>query len=436
MSPGNIDLFGKGTLVEATSDEEWFSGGWFVAKILDPSPTTPGEMKFLVEYQSLLCHETLDGRELLRKHVDVKLVRPLRPPLPNDDKQQRFEVIDMVDAYYNDGWWVGVVSKVWGEEEQRVYSVLLENPSRIMNFRSSELRFHLDWVGDKWIQPQKHNKMSSKGGEKRGKQIEAETSGEKRKRGKHVKFLLKECGGDEGCVVKIDAEDSSTTGKECGGAEGSVDKIIVEDSSTIEAVVVDNMPYENENLRSLESSPVLKFVQSLEEFQLMPQKPHFCPLDECEEVFREGRVLQHMMTFVNVVKETSKLQVNASGSMMDVLLKCLPELESHGFDVKDVRSRLLKMRSMKKGREHLQAKLEKVKSEIKIRTHEGTKINAELIDAIEEIKVLEEKKARIISMHEENDSEMAKLKSSDSLLNEIIQNVEHNFASLATFPWR
>ncbi|KAK1577834.1 hypothetical protein Q3G72_025278 [Acer saccharum] len=464
MSPGNIDLFGKGTLVEATSDEEWFSGGWFVAKILDPPPpslTTPGEMKFLVEYQSLLCHETHDGRELLRKHVDVKLVRPLRPPPPNDDKQQRFEVNDVVDAYYNDGWWVGVVSKVWGEEEQRVYTVLLENPSRIMNFRSSELRFHLDWVGDKWIQHQKQNKVSSKGGEKRGKQMEAETSGEKRKRGKHVKFLLKECGGDEGCVVKIDAEESSTTGaatldskpyenhnllslesspvligKECGGAEGGVDRIIVEDSSTIEAAVVDNMPYENQNLRWLESSPVFKFVQSLEEFQLMPQKPHFRPLDECEVVSREGLALKHMMTFVNVVKETSKLQVNASGSMMDVLLKCLPELESHGFDVKDVRSRLLKMQTMKKGREHLQAKLEKVKSEIKIRTHEGTKINAELIDVMEEIKVLEEKKTRIISMNEENDSEMAKLKSSDSLLNEIIQNVEHNFASLATFPWK
>ncbi|KAK3219509.1 hypothetical protein Dsin_013479 [Dipteronia sinensis] len=62
-------------------------------------------------------------------------------------------------------------------------------------------------------------------------------------------------------------------------------------------------------------------------------------------------------------------------------------------------------------------------------------MNAELIDAIKEIKVLEEKKARLVSMNEENDSEIAKLKSSDSLLNEHIQNVEHNFTSLATFPW-
>ena len=78
------------------------------------------------------------------------------------------------------------------------------------------------------------------------------------------------------------------------------------------AATVDNMSYENQILRSLENSPILRFVQSLEEFQLMPQKPHFRPLDECEVVSREGWALKHMMTFVNVLKETSKLQVNAS----------------------------------------------------------------------------------------------------------------------------
>ncbi|KAI9159758.1 hypothetical protein LWI28_001675 [Acer negundo] len=507
MSPGNIDLFAKGTVVEVSSADGWFPGGWFVAKVLDPpppSPTAPGKMTFLVEYQSLLY-----GSKLLRKRVDIKFLRPLPPPPPNDDEQeqQRFQVNDVVDAYRNDGWWVGVVSKVWKEEEPMEYLVLLENPSRIMNFRSSELRFHLDWVGNKWIQPQKQNKMSSKGVEKRGMQMEAETSSERRKRGTNVKFLLKgkECGGSEGGVYKIDVEDSSTTGaatvdnmsydnqnllslesspvlrgKECGGSEGSVDKIIIENSSTIGAATVDNMPYENQNLlsldeftskecsgaeggvdkiivedssttgaatvdnmsyenqflRSLESSPILRFVQSLEEFQLMPQKPHFRPLDECEVVYWEGLALKHMMTFVNVVKKTSKLQVNASRSIMDSLLKCLPELESHGFNVTNVRRRLLELQTMKESREDLQTELEKVKCEIKMRTHEGTKIKAELIDATKEIRLLEEKKARLASMNEENDSEIAKLKSSDSLLNEHIQNVEHNFASLATFPWR
>ncbi|TXG69259.1 hypothetical protein EZV62_004194 [Acer yangbiense] len=53
-------------------------------------------------------------------------------------------------------------------------------------------------------------------------------------------------------------------------------------------------------------------------------------------------------------------------------------------------------------------------------THAGTKIKAELIDTIEEIKVLEEMKARLISMNEENDYEIAKLKSSDFVKLELV----------------
>ncbi|KAK1575176.1 hypothetical protein Q3G72_003208 [Acer saccharum] len=105
MSPGNMDLVAKGTLVEVSSDKGWFSSGWFVAKVLDPplsSPYTPGKMKFLVEHQSLFCYDGKFGRNC----VDIKFVRPLPPLPPNDDEQeqQRFEVNDVVDAYCNDGW--------------------------------------------------------------------------------------------------------------------------------------------------------------------------------------------------------------------------------------------------------------------------------------------------------------------------------------------
>ncbi|KAK2651551.1 hypothetical protein Ddye_011407 [Dipteronia dyeriana] len=110
MSTGNMDLFAKDTLVEVSSDEGFL---WWM---------------------SLFCYE------------GSKFVRPLPPPPPNDEQeQQRFEVNDVVDTYRNDGWWVGVESKVCGEEEQRVYSVLLENPSRTMNFKLVEVSSGLGW---------------------------------------------------------------------------------------------------------------------------------------------------------------------------------------------------------------------------------------------------------------------------------------------------
>ncbi|KAK4837961.1 hypothetical protein QYF36_009883 [Acer negundo] len=104
MSLGNMNLFTKGTLVEMSSDKGWIFGG---------------------------C-------KFVRNCVDIKFVRPLLPPPPNDEQeQQRCEVNDVVDAYCIDGWWVGVVSKVLpGEEEQRVYSVLLENQSHTVKLDS------------------------------------------------------------------------------------------------------------------------------------------------------------------------------------------------------------------------------------------------------------------------------------------------------------
>lgn len=96
--------------------------------------------------------------------------------------------------------------------------------------------------------------------------------------------------------------------------------------------MIDDTPYNDQNLQFLENSPVLLFVESL------PQQSHFRPLAECDEVKREGLALGHMMTFANVVKKTSELQINAPGCNFDSLFNCLSELELHGFDVKAVQS--------------------------------------------------------------------------------------------------
>ncbi|KAK3228638.1 hypothetical protein Dsin_000519 [Dipteronia sinensis] len=478
MSFWNIDLFAKGKLVEVSSDEEGFTGAWFVARVLDhpsTSPTPPDKMKFLVEYESLLCQ---DGSKLLIETVDFKFLRP-QPPPPSYDEQHKFQVNDLVDAFYNDGWWMGVVSEVSKKEEPLQYSVLFENPSHMVTFKPSELRLHLDWVGDKWVKPQKQqNKTNSKGREKRGKQKEAESSSQRRKRGKHVKSSLKgkESDGAEGGADKMIVEDSITIGVESAITGDPTEKVtefsdtasktkdidmanmpcddmidvdeLLSMCSPTNAVdsreaMVDSSPYENQNLQFLERSPVLKFVQSLEEFQLMPQKPHFRPLGDCEVVCREGLAIKHMMTFVNVMKETSKIQVNTSRSIIDSLLKCLPELESHGFDVKDLQSRLLELQSMKAGLEQLETKWKDVKCEIRTRTIEGTKIKAELDGAMKEIEVLEEKmkvakekKTRLLSLIEEIDSKIATLKLRDDLLDEDILKVQQNIASLTTSPWK
>ncbi|KAL5767583.1 hypothetical protein ACOSP7_014181 [Xanthoceras sorbifolium] len=468
MGSADSDLFGEGSLVEVSSEADGFPGMWYVAKVLERPPSTlspPSSTKkemILVEYQQLHSN----GGTKLIKPVNFKFVRPL-PPDVSDNEHQTLEVNDLVDGYLVDAWWVGVVYEVL-KEEPRGYSVLLSNPPDLINFKHSDVRLHLDWVDHKWVRLQKQIMQ----------QKEVVTSNQKREEDK-------KCGGAEGTVV---GEECATIGVELAIIEeptetatelsdsGSKAKDIemaipcntvdVDEPTCLPTILVDSnkcgrtinqsselkqrsnevVVHHDEGaaiIDNMESSPVLRFIQSMEVFQSMPQEPHFRPLAECEEVCREGLALGHMMTFVNVVKRASKLQVNAPRSNFDSLFKCLAELELQGFDVKAVRNRLLELQSMKESQEQLKTKSKKIKSEILEQIHERTKVEAKLDDVVKDLKVLEEKKkaveekkTRLISMNNENDSEIAKAKSSVNLLNEEIQKVKHKFRSLAASPWK
>lgn len=134
----NVDFKVKpGTLVEVCSDEEGFKGAWFSATLVE----VKGEGKFVVEYDSLLDEDS----SLLREDVDILQMRP-RPPKTAEVAQ--FEVLDEVDAYYNDGWWVGVVSKVLGDSK---YIVFFRNSNEEIEFQHSQLRLHQDWMNGKWV---------------------------------------------------------------------------------------------------------------------------------------------------------------------------------------------------------------------------------------------------------------------------------------------
>lgn len=131
-------MFSEGVLVEVSSDEEGFLGAWFAATIIK----TIGSSKFLIEYK---CLRTEDDTEFLREEVDTLHIRPYPPETMVVD---RFHLLEEVDALYNDGWWVGVISKVFG---QRSYIVYFRGTNEEMEFDHSDLRLHQDWIDGKWV---------------------------------------------------------------------------------------------------------------------------------------------------------------------------------------------------------------------------------------------------------------------------------------------
>ena len=140
----------KGTPVEVSSDEEGFRGAWYLATILEslPRSTSKKRKKALVQYRTLLAE---DGSSVLTEYVDPAFIRPL-PPNEEVDVQSGFEVNDVVDARYRDGWWTGVVRKVLEKSKYRVY---FDNPPDVIEFDRKDLRVHWNRIDGKWVRPEK-----------------------------------------------------------------------------------------------------------------------------------------------------------------------------------------------------------------------------------------------------------------------------------------
>ncbi|CAI0539180.1 unnamed protein product [Linum tenue] len=93
--------FTQGMQVEVLTDEDGLKGAWFAATIIEPS----GEDKYFIEYKTL---RNDDDTEFLREVIRACNIRPCPPEIIVVDG---FKVWDAVDAYYNEGWWVGVIAK-------------------------------------------------------------------------------------------------------------------------------------------------------------------------------------------------------------------------------------------------------------------------------------------------------------------------------------
>ncbi|KAL4575389.1 hypothetical protein LXL04_022232 [Taraxacum kok-saghyz] len=131
--------FEIGETVEVIDNEDGMEGSYFRGQMIDRSPGSR-----TIRYQSLLAD---DGSPL----EEVISVRRLRPPPPT--VLARFHLGDMVDAWHNEGWWVGRYVRREGQK----YTVFFENnapANQHVSYPKSQLRVHQEWKeleeGGKW----------------------------------------------------------------------------------------------------------------------------------------------------------------------------------------------------------------------------------------------------------------------------------------------
>ncbi|CAN0855242.1 Protein AGENET DOMAIN (AGD)-CONTAINING P1, partial [Linum grandiflorum] len=129
----------KGAKVEVKSDDADFQGAWFGAIVIDHV----GKDKCLVEY---LHFVTDDQTGPLREVVNLDDVRPYPP---DDQSLRSYKRRDKVDAWYNEGWWEGMISRVVDGSDK--YIVYFPTTKDAIEFESSNLRPHLDWIHGEWV---------------------------------------------------------------------------------------------------------------------------------------------------------------------------------------------------------------------------------------------------------------------------------------------
>lgn len=145
-------LVSVGDTVETRSEEDGFSGAYYLAKII----AKKGREKLLIEYETLVTEG--DQTQFLREVIEARMVRPL-PPSPESESEPEFKILEKVDAYDNDGWWEGriVGKKLLGgvgnnnNNSDSLYSVYFDTTGDLCDYPNNLLRAHQDYVNGEWI---------------------------------------------------------------------------------------------------------------------------------------------------------------------------------------------------------------------------------------------------------------------------------------------
>ncbi|KAH0936302.1 hypothetical protein HID58_013419, partial [Brassica napus] len=128
--------------VQVSIQEDRFKGSWYRA-ILEQNPTRVKGKKLRVSYKTM-CNE--DGVNPLKETIERSFIRPVPPECLNEGAV--FKEGSVVDAYFNNGWWTGVIVV---ERPDGSFLVYFDDQPDIMRFIRNQLRPHADWIGSKWV---------------------------------------------------------------------------------------------------------------------------------------------------------------------------------------------------------------------------------------------------------------------------------------------
>ncbi|CAI9300443.1 unnamed protein product [Lactuca saligna] len=172
-------------------------------------------------------------------------------------------------------------------------------------------------------------------------------------------------------------------------------------------------------------------LESMELFRMIPQKPHFRPLEKEKECTREGHAISKMVNYLRVVEAASQMKLESPRSAYDDNMEALLELESHGFDVKAVRERLRGLLRIKEKQEGLEEESKKVKEKMEAERVEGVRIDKEIELVDKQVVALLEKRVQVLKKKEKKDAQVGVLEAEVDGIRQGIDQARRNFDDLA-----
>ncbi|XP_011002741.1 PREDICTED: uncharacterized protein LOC105109662 isoform X2 [Populus euphratica] len=227
-----------------------------------------------------------------------------------------------------------------------------------------------------------------------------------------------------------------STGRIASGvSEAREKKVVAVQSCTVDPKSNDTL-LENQLVPFVRKSPVWKTIESMEVFQIIPQKPHFHPLTECKEEYREGSAIGIMVTFASLFEKISSLQFDDCRSILESTLESLVDLEKHGFDITVPRCRLNELLSIKDGQGEVLNESKDAEGKLRVHTDEKRKLEEKMSDIEKKITELQEELALTKAKMEVKGLDISKMQSHADAINERIKNARDHFVKVASAPWK
>lgn len=176
-------------------------------------------------------------------------------------------------------------------------------------------------------------------------------------------------------------------------------------------------------------SELWKVLESMEVFKAVPQRPHFSPLLEKEEEFREGDAIGTMVKFTALLEKLNNLQVDEPISSINRIDECFLKLEKHGFNVTTPRYRIAKLLSIKESQTWVLEELKAVEAKITENDNKRRKCEEDIVELQRQEVLMKEAKVTL-------DKEIAQMQSHAAVLDQKVQNVDQEFRAVVAAPWK